>query len=294
MTFGKLLNPIFRLKKVHWKRSVHEIRNIVRSASLFRRSSWITFIPSWSIIYVAACKTNKNIPASEECIKIIKKADELYEEMQYKKIYDLLYEEKHCENDEILWRLARATYELALSTKLDQERVSLINEAYSYIKRAVEINDNSNNVHRWCAILLDLVSKEIGTKERITKSKEVRKHIEKAIELCPSDSTALYMLGNWCYTFADLSWYQRQLASVIFTAPPTSTFQEALPYFLKAEEIDPNFFSMNLLYIGKTYLKLNEKEKAVAALEKVQNFSLKTREDHQAYKEAIELLKSLK
>lgn len=29
-----------------------------------------------------------------------------------------------------------------------------------------------------------------------------------------------------CYTFADMPWYQRQVAAAIFASPPTSTYEE--------------------------------------------------------------------
>lgn len=39
-----------------------------------------------------------------------------------------------------------------------------------------------------------------------------------------------------------MPWYQRKIASMIFTTPPTSTFEEALEYFNKAEEVEPRFY----------------------------------------------------
>jgi len=39
-----------------------------------------------------------------------------------------------------------------------------------------------------------------------------------------------------------MPWYQRKVASAVFATPPISSFDEALIYFLKAEEVDPNFY----------------------------------------------------
>ncbi|KOX67945.1 Regulator of microtubule dynamics protein 1, partial [Melipona quadrifasciata] len=82
------------------------------------------------------------------------------------------------------------------------------------------------------------------------------------IELNPEEPTLMYMLDNWCHQVADLTWYQRKIASVIFAAPPSSSFEEAPKYFETAESIDPNFYSQNLLMLGKTYLKLNQEDQA--------------------------------
>ena len=45
-----------------------------------------------------------------------------------------------------------------------------------------------------------------------------------------------------CYNIASMPWYQRKVASAVFATPPISSFDEALIYFLKAEEVDPNFY----------------------------------------------------
>ncbi|XP_067132371.1 regulator of microtubule dynamics protein 1-like [Centruroides vittatus] len=291
--FSRILTPIFRMKNINWKYPKFEFRKIIQLGTLLQRSSFISFLPSWTVLYIAACKKNEKLD-SRQFDKVIKTADEMYDNKKYKEAYDLLHQESLMENDDVLWRLARISYELAHVTTANEKKVSLLSEAFSYAEKAIQINDNNNNSHRWYGLLLDFVAKEVGTKERLIKSKLVRKHIEKAIEICPTDTTSLYILGNWCYSFADLPWYQRKIASVIFASPPTSTYEEALQFFEKAEEIEPNFYSMNLLYLGKTYLKLNQKEKAVICLEKVKNYPLKTRDDHEAFKEAVELLKSLK
>ncbi|MEQ2187993.1 hypothetical protein GOODEAATRI_010406 [Goodea atripinnis] len=60
--------------------------------------------------------------------------------------------------------------------------------------------------------------------------------LQRSIELNPKDATSLHILGYWCFAFAELPWYQRKVAAVIFSKPPTSTFEEALEFFLKAEE----------------------------------------------------------
>lgn len=103
-----------------------------------------------------------------------------------------------------------------------------------------------------------------------------------------------YMLGCWCYEVADLAWYQRKIASVIFGEPPSSSFEEALMYHETAEKADPNFYSRNLLMLGKTYLKLNRKEDAIKYLQRAIEYPVKTYEDQKTKQEAQKILNSLK
>lgn len=116
--------------------------------------------------------------------------------------------------------------------------------------------------------------------------------LQRAIELNPEEPTLMYMLGKWCYQVADLTWYQRKIASVIFGEPPSSSFEEALKYFETAEEIDPNFYSQNLLMLGKTYLKLNQKVQALKYLKMTVEYPAKNEDDRDAKQEAQKLLKN--
>lgn len=109
----------------------------------------------------------------------------------------------------------------------------------------------------------------------------------------PTDATTLYMLGTWCYEISNLTWYQRKIASVIFGEPPNSSFQEALTYYENAEKVDPNFYSLNLLMLGKTYLKLERKEDAIKYLKKVVEFPVRNDEDQKAKQEAQKILNNI-
>lgn len=163
---------------------------------------------------------------------------------------------------EILWRLARGTFERSKSAKDDKIRKDLVYEAFAHIQRAADSGDQSNDVHRWLGILLSEVSQYEGYKAQIRKSFEIRDEFKRAVELDPLDATSWHLLGCWCSRITSVPWYQRQFASVVFATPPTSSHAEALENFLKAEAISPNFYSQNLLMIGKTYAALGKTELA--------------------------------
>ncbi|XP_015777314.1 PREDICTED: uncharacterized protein LOC107355288 [Acropora digitifera] len=63
--------------------------------------------------------------------------------------------------------------------------------------------------------------------------------------------TLLYEGKLHCFFFvAMLSWWKRTAAATLVAEPPTSTLDEALGNFLKAEEIQPGFWLSNLYWIG--------------------------------------------
>ncbi|XP_051159562.1 regulator of microtubule dynamics protein 1-like [Leptopilina boulardi] len=239
-----------------------------------------------------AKKTEENESSMTTKELLIAKADALFEQEEYKQIYDLLSGFKNSKNVEILWRLSRAMYKMSLSAT-DVEGKKIIFEAYNIISSALEIDENNWAAQKWMAIILDAKSGFEGMKSRINQLHNVKKHMIKASELNPKDATTLYLIGNWCYQISDLTWYQRKIASAIFGQPPTSSYEEALIYFEKAEIVDPNFYSQNLLMIGKTFLKLNKKEDALKYLKLASEFLAKNDEDQQAKQEAQKLLNSI-
>lgn len=203
----------------------------------------------------------------------------------------------------------------------------------------------------------------------------------------------LVFVSRRCFAFAELPWYQRKVAAVIFASPPTATYEEVkemtrfhtgwtnvwnvtlsdvLSYIcicpfnkqLKWDvfplcpsgsgvllegrgryrmyqdisvilewlrhiyvhlltsllSVDPNFYSKNLLMLGKTYMMLRDHKRAATWLQKVRDFPALTEEDKQVndshsiisvcliffrcvmqmfdlaqvHKEALDLLKKLK
>lgn len=135
----------------------------------------------------------------------------------------------------------------------------------------MELDDKNYACHKWMAVLLDAKSELDGIKSRVSQLENVKKYMEKAVELQPDDPTNWHLLGNFAFGLADMPWYQRKIVSAIFATPPTGTYEEALEYFLKAEEKEANFYSLNLLFIGKCYYNLKDKEKAKEFLTRAAN-----------------------
>ncbi|KOX76017.1 Regulator of microtubule dynamics protein 1 [Melipona quadrifasciata] len=206
---------------------------------------------------------------------LIAKADALYNQEQYQEIYKLLINYK---------KMSKG------SNEVDEKK--LIPGTCDLIFEALKIKENHWSVHKVVSILLNSKTLYEGIKAQIKESYNIKNHMLKVIELNPEEPRLVYMLGNWCFQVADLTWYQRKIASVIFGDPPSSSFEEALKYFETAEAIDPNFYSQNLLMLGKTYLKLNQKDQALKYLKRTVEYPAKNEDDRDAKQEAQKLLKN--
>uniref|UniRef100_A0A3Q0R5V1 Regulator of microtubule dynamics protein 1 n=1 Tax=Amphilophus citrinellus TaxID=61819 RepID=A0A3Q0R5V1_AMPCI len=202
--------------------------------------------------------------------EVLEQADYLYSCAETEKLYQLLLQYKDSDDAEFLWRLARASRDLALLPNVEAERKKQLTfEAFEYAQKALEKDEACFAAHKWYAVCLSDVGDYKGVKVKIGNSYIIREHLERAIELNPKDATSIHIL-------------------VLFF----SLFQ-ALAFFLKAEEVDPNFYSKNLLMLGKTYLAMKDKEKALLWLTKAKEYPAHTLEDKEVHKEAVDLLKKL-
>lgn len=243
--------------------------------------------------FQAYCKSSAVVAALEKD-EVLEQADCLYSCGDTEKLYHLLLQYKDSDDVEFLWRLARASRSYAVLPDMEaSQKKQLIFDSLDFATKALENGEQCAAAHKWYAVCLNDVLEYHGTREKLAKSKVLKKHIETAIKLNPKDATSFYMLGVWCFSFAELTWIERRVATMIFSKPPDSNYEEALGFFLQAEEVDPGFYSKNLLMLGKTYLGLKDKEKALLWLNKAKDYPPRTAEDKQVHEEAVMILKKL-
>jgi len=172
-------------------------------------------------------------------------------------------------------------------------RKNIIFEAFEISKRALELGEENYACHKWYGIMLSQTGDYNGTKAKLNNSPAMKTHFEKAVALCPTDSTNHYLIGMWCFSFANLAWYERKLAAVVFGSPPESTYEEALGHFMNAEKMNPGFYSNNQYMLGTVYLKMGKKAEAKEWFQKLLNFECVKDEDDETVKKAKDQLKSL-
>ncbi|XP_025056011.1 regulator of microtubule dynamics protein 1, partial [Alligator sinensis] len=265
-------------------------REVFEKLTVLRRGLTLslgTFV-GYEAYNLISCVTEVHASFKDVSEEILDQADYLYGSGETEKLYQLLVQHKNSEDAELLWRLARASRDLAqLSRTSAEEKKQLIYEALEYAKKALEKNEANFAAHKWYAICISDVGEYEGIKAKIANAFIIKEHFQKAIELNPKDATSVHLMGIWCYSFADMPWYQSKIAAVLFATPPSSTYEEALHYFQMAEKAEPNFYSKNLLYLGKTYLKLNNKKMALLWLTKAKEYPAHTEEDTQYLDEAL-------
>ncbi|KAM9952956.1 hypothetical protein ACTFIW_006300 [Dictyostelium discoideum] len=195
--------------------------------------------------------------------EIVDKVDQLHLEREFVKISELLTEghKQYPEDVEIMWRLARSYFDKNEEVANKDEKKKLIEQALELTNKASTINPNHWAVHKWLAILISALGDHISSKEKIANAFKIKDHAVKANELKPNDATTLHLLGRWCFSISSIGWIERTAASALFGTPPTSTYDEALTYFLEAYKCDPTNIR-NVLFTGDTYAALKDNTKA--------------------------------
>uniref|UniRef100_A0A3B4B5A8 Uncharacterized protein n=1 Tax=Periophthalmus magnuspinnatus TaxID=409849 RepID=A0A3B4B5A8_9GOBI len=124
------------------------------------------------------------------------------------------------DNREFVWRLARAHSDMYWCTGDPQSRRSLAQQG---------------ECHAGC-------DNDIGVSQE---------HLDRALALTNTDPVCFYLLAKWCYQVATLNWLEKKAAAALYQSPPSSSLQQALDNFLKAEELSPGFSKTVRLYIAK-------------------------------------------
>ncbi|XP_014122167.1 regulator of microtubule dynamics protein 2 [Zonotrichia leucophrys gambelii] len=195
---------------------------------------------------------------------------------------------------DFLWRLARAYGDLFEMTTDAEEKRKYVTDGKIKAEKAIQLDAGSAESHQWFAIMCGYMSQFESVQNKIRNGYLFKEHLDKAIELKPQDPFLYYLNGRWCYSVAQLSWLEKKVAAALFETPPTSTVEEALQNFLKAEEMHPGYSKCNYVYLAKCYKDLGQKSNALKYCDSALSILSVTNEDKEAQKDLEALLLTLK
>ncbi|CAK4643803.1 hypothetical protein LEN26_012328 [Aphanomyces euteiches] len=166
------------------------------------------------------------------------------------------------DDPQILWRLARATYDLGLleTTPLETKR-SLAFERVTMTTKALELAPDDPNVLKWAAIALSATNEFENAKTKLINVVRIRSLFQRACDV-GGDALCHHLLGRCCYQLADMTWMQRTAARALVSEVPTSTYEEALRHFEACESKEPKTHKNNAFYMSQTLIKLKRKKEA--------------------------------
>ena len=169
---------------------------------------------------------------------LLDSADRKHEINDFQANHTLLKEAEKVEpeNVELLWRLARAHFDFSDNSEDEEVIGENVYAGFSYAERALKLDENHPRVHKFYGILVGRVGEIEGTEQKIRNSYKVAEHTLRAIGLDPADDGNYHVMGRWHYALADLNWFERTIAGLVYARPPEASFDQARDYFRKAVE----------------------------------------------------------
>ncbi|XP_051730558.1 regulator of microtubule dynamics protein 3 [Ctenopharyngodon idella] len=168
----------------------------------------------------------------------------------------------YADNMEFMWRLARAYSDMCETTDNREEKRNYAEQGHYEAEAALMRNGLSADCHKWFAVLARLSSQYESIHGKLKSGRVLKEHLDRALALRDDDPICFYLLGRWCLEVSSLGWLETKAAATLYETPPTSSLNEALENFLKAEELKPGFSKTVRLYIAKCHKELGNMSEA--------------------------------
>lgn len=172
-----------------------------------------------------------------------------------------------CKDATVLRKISREYTLEMVDTPSKDERRALGEKGLAYAQRAIAIDPDDAEAQLAVGICYGRLAPLLDNKTKISYSKLVKEHVERALQLDPSLDYGYHVLGAWNYEVAGLNLVLRILAKLIYGGVPSASYEDAVKDFKKAVELAPQRVSHHV-ELGRAYAALGQKELARAELNK--------------------------
>lgn len=160
-------------------------------------------------------------------------------------------------NVEALYKLAKATTELAGTLDDPKEAEVLYKQAVEFAKEAIVLDPNEAEAHFELGRAVGRLAQFKGVLESLNLSSDIKNSFEKTLELNPNHAGALHGLAMWNL---EVPWIAGGRSSDMKT------------FFERAIAVEPDIPTHYVEYAA-ALIRLNEPEAAIALLEQVLSFT---------------------
>jgi tetratricopeptide (TPR) repeat protein len=199
--------------------------------------------------------------------------------------------EKHPERVDVLWRLVYTWTDLGQGTDDQDKRTTYYENALDVAKAGLAADSSSARAHLAMAVAQGRAALDAGTRERIRRSRAVKRHAERAIALDSTLDGAYHSRGRWHREVQDIGFFQRAIVKTVYGGLPESSIDQAVRDFQKAIELNDEVF--HHLELAKTYLQMDRSEAARRELQTALDMPGTDPFDPKYKEEAQELLDDL-
>lgn len=169
-------------------------------------------------------------------------------------------------NPEVLWRLSRVYICMGDIQESQEQREAMYRKAVEYARLCVAADENNANGHAWLGASLGSVAMFEGSRSKVKLCNEIKSALDRAIVLDPNNDIAYTILGSFYRALGNISWLERQLASVFIGTLPPGGRPEAEKALKKAIAIAPSVLRHHY-ELGMVYYDDGKKDEAKKTFE---------------------------
>lgn len=195
-------------------------------------------------------------------------------------------------NCKTLWKIAESHIDLG------EEADEILQRQHYYVaekwaKKTVSKCPNEPNAHFFIAVSSGLLALYEGGKQKVRRSKEIKIEAERTLQLDPQHHGAYHVLGRWHRELANLSWFLKAMAKIIYGGiPPGASNEGAVENFKKAIELAPQWVN-HYKELGLTYMETEKWDEARNAFEQALTLPISDHQDEMHKRDCKKLLKKL-
>ena len=169
-------------------------------------------------------------------------------------------------NANLLHRIAKQYGESMNDVSTDAAKRAMAEKGLDAAKRAVAADENNPLAQVALAISYGRLATYLDNETKISYTKLIKLHADKALAIDPNCELAYHVLGAWNYELADFGFVMRALAKIVYGELPEASYSAAEANFKKAIQLNPKRVA-NFVELGRTYIKLKQPAEARKNLE---------------------------
>ncbi|HUJ11349.1 MAG TPA: hypothetical protein VL171_15130 [Verrucomicrobiae bacterium] len=168
---------------------------------------------------------------------------------------------------EATWKLARALTDKSTLTKDRNEQKQYCVEAERLARAAVNLKPDDSKGHAYLAVAVGKLALYEGGKRKVELGNEVKREAQRAIKLNDKEDLAWHVLGVWNREMAELNWFLRKFAEMLYGKFPSASLDKAVQDLQRARELAPKVVP-HTVELGVTLADLHRWQEANDMLEK--------------------------
>jgi tetratricopeptide (TPR) repeat protein len=191
----------------------------------------------------------------------------------------------------VLWRLARV-YVCLADVAPEELQLDLYRKAEAFAVRSISADSTKSEGHSWRAAALGNVAMFEGSKAKVRLCTVIKEELDCAIALNPRDDIAFSILGSFFRALGNVSWLERQLATLFLGDLPEGGYDESERALRQAITLAPRVIRHHF-ELGALYQELDRDEEALAEYRQVIALPLFLASDAAKQLSAARLVKDL-